>query len=142
MSIFRRGKKENTSTVVTHTAKLQSELEEICGNDKDAYQSLVHTMFLDPRKIDVSLKDAVENAKKYEKNSNPSRARIWYDIAGGIAIYEGNPKKVTEYYGEAARLSGLDYPIVKNAESAVAKAQEFYRRHLKEAPKADVGVDQ
>lgn len=142
MSIFHRRKKENTSAVVTHSAKLQSELEEICGNDKDTYQSLVHTMFLDPRKIDVTIKDAVENAKKYEKSNNPSRARIWYDIAGGISIYEGNPKKVIEYYSEAARLSGLEYPIVKNAEKAVAKAQEFYKRHLKEAPQVDVGVEQ
>ena len=47
-------------------------------------------------------------------------------------MYEGNPKRVAEFFGEAEKLSGLEYPIVNRAEKAVAAAQEYYRKNLKE----------
>jgi hypothetical protein len=88
-------------------------------------------MFLDPRKIGTSMKEAAENAKKFEKDRNLGRARIWYDIAGGLAIYEGDAKKVVEFFREAEKISGIKYPILKSTEKAVAKAQEYYKKHLK-----------
>jgi len=113
----------------TITAGL-TELEQICGDDKETYEALINTMFLDPRKIEISIREAVENAKKYEKDKNISRARVWYEIAGGLAIYEGNPKKVVEYFSESERISGAKYSITRRAEKAVAKAQEFYKKYL------------
>jgi hypothetical protein len=89
-------------------------------------------MFLDPRKIEISMKDAVENAKKFEKENDLARAKAMYEIAGGLAIYEGNVKKVVEYFSECERLQpDMKYPIIKNAEKAVAKAQEYYKKYLK-----------
>ena len=128
MSPLGFGKKEEKHA---ETAKALSGLEQICENDKEAYEALYHTMILNPKKVDTSLKDAIENAKRFEKEKNMTRARIWYDIAGGLAIYEGNAKKVVELFGEAEKLSGIRYPILKNAEKAVAKAQEYYKKHLK-----------
>jgi hypothetical protein len=122
------GKKEEKHA---ETAKTLSDLEQICENDKEAYEALYHTMILNPKKVDTSLKDAIENAKRFEKEKNMTRARIWYDIAGGLAIYEGNAKKVVELFSEAEKLSGIKYPILKNAEKAVVKAQEYYKKHLK-----------
>jgi hypothetical protein len=122
------GKKEEKHA---ETAKALSDLEQICENDKEAYEALYHTMILNPKKVDTSLKDAIENAKRFEKEKNMTRARIWYDIAGGLAIYEGNAKKVVELFSEAEKLSGTKYPILKNAEKAVVKAQEYYKKHLK-----------
>lgn len=127
------GKKEEKKA---ETIKALSDLEQICGDDKEAYEALYHTMILNPKKVETPLKDAVENAKRFEREKNMTRARIWYDIAGGLAIYEGNAKRVVELFGEAEKLSGIKYPILKNAEKAVAKAQEYYKKHLTETVEA------
>jgi hypothetical protein len=125
------GKKEE-KTAVAHTSRAMSELEQLCGDDKQAYEALEHTMFLDPRKIGTSTKEAAENAKRFAKERNLGRARIWYDIAGGLAIYEGDAKKVIEFFAESEKISGLKYPILKDTEKAIAKAQEYYKKHLKD----------
>ena len=130
MSLWKRGdkKEEKPVGVIART----SELEQICEGDKETYEALLQTMFLDPRKIGTSIKDAADNAKKLEKEKNPAKARIWYDVAGGLAIYQGNVKKVVEFFGESQRISKMPYPILKNTEKAVAKAQEYYKRYLKD----------
>lgn len=130
MGLLRRlGKKE--VELVSETSGSISELEKLCGDDKVSYEALQHTMFLDPRKISTPMKVAVENARKFEKEKNLGRARIWYDIAGGLAIYEGDARKVMELFNESERISGMKYPILKDAEKAVAKAQEYYKKNLK-----------
>jgi hypothetical protein len=127
---FRKKKEEKRTD--TETAKTITELEEICGNDKETYEALLNTMFLDPRKITTSMKEAAENAKKFEKEKDFVKARTWYEIAGGLAIYEGNVKKVVEYFSECEKISpNTKYPILKNPEKAVAKAQEYYKKYLK-----------
>ncbi len=128
---FRKGKKEEKNTNMEH-AKIITKLEELCGDDKETYEALFHTMFLDPRKVESSMKEAVENAKNFEKAKDATRARIQYEIAGGLAIYEGNVKKVVEFFSEAAKISPeMKYTILKNPEKAVAKAQEYYKQYLK-----------
>lgn len=130
LGLLRRlGKKE--VELVSETSGSISELEKLCGDDKVSYEALQHTMFLDPRKISTPMKAAVENARKFEKEKNLGRARIWYDIAGGLAIYEGDARKVMELFNESERISGMKYPILKDAEKAVAKAQEYYKKNLK-----------
>jgi hypothetical protein len=126
---FRKGKKEKN--MVIEQPKIVTELERLCWGDKETFEALVHTMFLDPRKVKASMKEAVENAKKFEKAKDSLRARMWYEIAGGLAIYEGDAKKVQEFFGEAEKISPeMKYPILKNPEKAVAKAQEYYKQHL------------
>jgi hypothetical protein len=125
---FKRRREEKKSDV--EPAKKVSELEELTGNDKETYEALRSTMFLDPRKIETSLKQAAENAKKSEKDGDMARAGMWYEVAGGLAIYEGNVKKVIEHYTDAARVTGRQYVILKNPEKAVAVAQEFYKKVL------------
>ena len=125
---FRKKKEEKKKAA----AKTRTELEEICGDDKETYEALYNTMFLDPRKITTSMKEAAENAKKFEKEKDLVRARTWYEIAGGLAIYEGNVKKVVEYFSECEKISpNTKYSILKNPEKAVAKAQEYYKKYLK-----------
>ena len=130
LGFFRRGEKKEEKEHVK-TAAIMSELEKICGDDKETYEALRYTMFLDPRKVGVPLDEAAENARRLETEKNPSRARIWYDIAGGLAIYEGNARKVVEFFGQSEKLSGMKYPILKRAEKAVATAQEYYEKNLK-----------
>lgn len=107
-----------------------TDLEQITGNDRETYEALTATMFLDPRKIETSMKQAVENAKKSEKDGDFARAGMWYEVAGGLAIYEGNVKKVIENYTDAERVTSRKYLILKNPDKAVAAAQEYYKKVL------------
>jgi hypothetical protein len=127
---FRRKKKEEKINI--ETKKTITELEQLCGDDKETYEALYHTMFLDPTKTGISMKEAAENAKKSEKEKDLVKARTWYEIAGSLAIYEGNVKKVVEYFTECEKLTpNTKYPILKNPEKAVEKAQEYYKKYLK-----------
>jgi hypothetical protein len=126
---FRKKKKEEINI---ETAKTITELEQLCGDDKETYEALFNTMFLDPRKVETSMKEAAENAKKSEKEKDFVKARTWYEIAGGLAIYEGNVKKVVEFFSEIEKISpDTKYPILKNPEKAIEKAQEYYKKYLK-----------
>ncbi|MGC8997906.1 MAG: hypothetical protein ACP5JW_00670 [Candidatus Bathyarchaeia archaeon] len=130
LDIFKRKKKEEAKTTNVEV-KQMTELEKLCGDDKETYEALLNTMFLDPRKIGVSMEEAAENAKKFEKEKDFTRAKVWYQIAGGLAIYGGNVKKVVEYFSKCEKLApGASYPILKNPEKAVAKAQEYYKKFL------------
>ena len=122
-----KGKEKSKAS--TMTAENTSTLAQLCGSDLETYQALSH-MFLDPRKIDVSTKQAADKAKKAEKEKDFTSARMWYEVAGGLAIYEGDTKKVVEYYSGAERVSGKKYLILLNPDKAVAKAQEYYKKSL------------
>jgi len=123
---FRRKKDEKTNI------RAITQLEQICGDDKETYEALWHAMLLDPRKLGTSMKEAEENAKKLEKEKDLVRARSWYHVAGGLAIYEGNVEKVEEFFSKCEKISpDVKYTILKDPEKAVAKAQEFYKKYLK-----------
>jgi hypothetical protein len=126
----RRKEQKKTSAPTVHKAEKISELEQLAGNDKMAYEALAQVMFLDPRKIETSMKQAIDNAKKAEKDGDIAKTGMWYEVAGGLAIYEGNVKKVVEYYGEAHRVIGREYKILGSPEKAVALAQEYYKKYL------------
>jgi hypothetical protein len=127
---FRKKKKEEN--VIAETKKTTTELQQLCWDDKETYEALHHSMFLDPRKIETSMKEAAENAKKSEKEEDLVKAKVWYEIAGGLAIYEGNVKKVVEFFTECEKISpDTQYTILKNPEKAVEKAQEYYKKYLK-----------
>ena len=131
MGLLDRFRKKKVEKISAESTKITTELEKLCGNDKETYQALLNTMILDPRKIGTSLKQAVENAKKAEKEKDPAIAREWYRVAGSLAIYEGNAKKAAEFFNEAQRIFPDEkFPFLKNPEKAVAKAQEYYKKHL------------
>ena len=125
LDLFRR-KKEKKS----EATKTLSELEQLCQNDKETYEALKDTMFLDPRKIETSIEEAVKKAKKFEQAKELLEANLWYRIAGGLAIYKGDVKKVKEYFGKCAKISGKKFLILNNTKKAVAKAQEYYKKYL------------
>ena len=130
---FRKKKAEEAAVEKKEAVEETSDLEKICMDDKEAYEALRGTMLLDPRKVEVSLKEAIKKAKDFEKQKDNIRARTWYEVAGGLAIYEGDVKKVKEYFGKCAELSpDSNYAILKFPERAVSKAHEYYQKHLKE----------
>ncbi len=126
-------RKEKEQKIQVESEKSLTELEQICGGDQETYEALSNAMFLDPRKIDASIGTAAKEAKKLEKAKDLVRARMWYEIAGGLAIYEGDAKKVIEYFSKSEKISPeIKYPILKNPKKAVAKAQEYYKKYLKD----------
>lgn len=131
LDFFKKKEKKEENKIEIESQRSITELEKLCGDDIETYEALLDTMFLDPRKVGVSVKEAAENAKKFEKEKDLIKARVWYQIAGGLAIYEGDVEKVVEYFSKCEKLSGASYPILKNPQKAVAKAQEYYEKFLK-----------
>ncbi|XOB41653.1 MAG: hypothetical protein ACKKMS_02955 [Candidatus Nealsonbacteria bacterium] len=123
---FRKKKKEEVKEVIT-------DLEKICGGEKKVYEALLNTMFLCPWKIEIetSMGEVVKKAKEFEKSGDTVRTRMWYETAGGLAIYHGNVAKVRKYFGKCEELSNEKYPILKIPEKAVKKAQEYYLKYPK-----------
>jgi hypothetical protein len=127
-NIFGKGK--GSQKTVAESVGVVTPLQQLCVDDNETYNALFPVMLLDPRKVDASVKEAADQAKKSEKKKDFAGARMWYEIAGGLAIFEGNVKGVVDYYSAAERVTGQDYLILKNPEKAVAKAQEYYKRYL------------
>ena len=129
---FRKKRVEEETVEEKEEVEEVGDLERVCMGDKEVYEALRGTMFLDPRNIEVSMKDSEKKAKEFEKKGDKLRARTWYETAGRLAIYEGDVEKVKKYFGKCAELSpDSDYTILKILERAVSKAQEYYQKHLK-----------
>jgi hypothetical protein len=129
---FRKKEKKEKPLKSVESTKSATDLEQLCEGDKETYEALTNTMLLDPTRIDVSMKDAVKKASTFEKAKDHVRAKLWYEIAGGLAIYKGDTAKVKEFFGKCEKISSeTKYSILKNPEKAVAKAQEYYKKHLK-----------
>jgi hypothetical protein len=121
---------EKAKNRAVQRSEMLSELQQLVGDDEETYEALSATMFLNPKHIEYSLKEAVENAVKAEGVNDKAKAGMWYAVAGGLSMYEGNVKKVVEYYGKAEKIIGKHYKILKNPEKAVAVAQEYYKKFL------------
>lgn len=130
MSWLRKNKEAKVELAPVTTT---TDLEKFLAGDRETYEGLRHAMFLDPRKAETTSRDAAEKAKKAEKDGRkPAIVTQMYEIAGSLAIYEGDAKKVAEYFSKCEKLSPeMKYPILKNPEKAVAKAKEYYEKFLK-----------
>jgi len=117
-------KEERAST------KIVDELDEICRGEPELIEALEDVMFLNPSKIEIKLEEAISKAKKMERNQDRLRAAIWYKIAGGLAIYEGNVSKVKECFSKYSKLTGKSLRILKVPEKAVKAAQKYYSKYL------------
>jgi hypothetical protein len=123
-------KKSEPKKPVVELAEKLSDLQQLTGNDQDIYEALASAMFLNPKNIEPSMKQAIESAKAAEAKGDKPKAGMLYQVAGGLAIYEGNVKKVVEYYTLAEKLTGRHFAILKSPEKAVAVAQEYYKKFL------------
>ena len=129
------GKKKDQSANPGNSAESQepmvlSKLQEVTANDADMYQSLSRLLFLDPKKITTSLEDAVSQASAFESSGNRTRAEVWYRIAGGIALYRGDPDGVRKFFEKASSIAGDRRPeyktIASRSQDAVNLARKFY----------------
>lgn len=133
---FGRRKSTTPEKIAEEKAKIaeaaKGELKAICGNEEEIYLALKDTMFLDPEKITETIEEAEVKAEKFEKAGNTQVAKIWYRIAGGLAIFQNDVPKVLKYYTKYQELDPQNpCLILKNPENAVAKAQEYYKKHQK-----------
>jgi hypothetical protein len=115
---------ENRETMVL------SKLQEIIVGDDEMYRSLSRLLFLDPKKITTSLEDAVSQATTFDLTGNRTRAEVWYRIAGGIALYRGDPESVRKFFEKASSIAGDRRPeyktIASRSQDAVNLARKFY----------------
>lgn len=133
MGLLDRSRRKKKEEINVKPEKSLTELEEICRGNQDTYKALFNVMFLNPKRLDVSMSDAAKKAKELEKAKDLLKAKMWYEIAGRLAIYKGDVKKVIMYFTKCEKISPeTKYPILKNPKEAVAKAQEYYKKHLKD----------
>ncbi|MHA1833954.1 MAG: hypothetical protein ACTSV7_08185 [Candidatus Baldrarchaeia archaeon] len=134
MRIFKglfRKKEEEKKEVIEEKSEL-TELETVCSDAPEILEALEDTMFLYPLKFDISLKDALSRARRFEREGDNIRAALWYRIAGGIAIYEGDVSRVKDCFSKYAKLTGKSPKILEVAEEAVKRAQKYYKKYLEE----------
>jgi len=137
--IFRRKKKEQAQQ-----AEQKTLLEELCRGDKELYEALNRTIMLNP---DMAMKEGIDlhlqRAQEFESAGDTIRARIAYQTAGEISLYEGKLAQAQKFFKKAAEVDpenqyrkAFDYYIKKeNAERALTVAQEFYNKKGKRAVK-------
>jgi len=130
--LFKRKKKEGLIEKEAGGKAEKTELETVCADDPEALEALSNVMFLDPRRINVSMEEAAAKAKEFEDAKDVFRAWMWYKIAGGLAIYAGDVAKVKRYFGKCAKLRPeSSLKILKIPDRAVKKAQEYYSKYLR-----------
>ena len=112
-------------------------LEELCGGNDELYQALSRTILLNPQlTAKEGIDSHIEKAQEYKKTGDKVRARISYQTAGEISLYEGKLAQAQEYFKKAADVDPkfenkkiFEYFSKKeNAEKALAVTQEFYAK--------------
>ena len=105
-------------------------LQEITGNDDEMYRAMSRLLFLDPKRITMTLEDAAAQASSFEASGNKTRAEVWYRIAGGICLYKGDVDGVRKFFEKAASIVGDSRPeyktVASRASDAVALARKYY----------------
>ena len=142
LGIFRKKKKEEKEAATQPTQKTL--LEELCGGDRELYQVLSRTILLNP---EMTVKDGinsyVEKAQQHEETGDNVEARVAYQLAGEISLYEGKLTQAQKFFKKAAEVDPnyvnrkvFEYYSKKeNAERALAVAKEYYRKTGKSAEK-------
>lgn len=143
LGLFRKkaGEKKKEAHVAPQTEP-ETLLEELCGGNKELHEALSRTLLLNP---EMTVKDGIDlhvkKAREFEENQKPTNARIEYQLAGQIALYEGKLPQVQRLFKKAAETEP-DSPYKKafeyfgkkeNAERAIAVAREFYAKTVKRA---------
>jgi poly-D-alanine transfer protein DltD len=141
-------KKEETE-VKTAEPTQKTVLEKLCGNDRELFNALSRTIMLNPEAtVKEGMESYNEKAHEHEKAGNNMRARIAYQVAGEIALYEGKISEVQKFFKKAAeadpnyvQVKVFEYLAKKgNTERAIAVSHQFYAEagKLKETKEGSV----
>jgi len=133
--IFRKEKKEAAAKPAQKTL-----LEELCGGNDELYRALSRTILLNPQiTVKEGIDSYIERAEEYEETGDRARARIAYQVAGEISLYNGKLAQAQKFFKKAAEVDPnfenrniFEYLSKKeNTERALAVAQEFYTKTQK-----------
>lgn len=106
-------------------------LRELCGEDKALYEDLSWSMYLDPTGKGT-YEEAVEKAQKAEREGNRLDARIGYQHAGSLALYEKNAAGVKASFDKVAELSERKFQRIREVpEKAIKIVNQYYEKELK-----------
>ncbi len=139
----KKAKKKEEKEKGTPESAEKSLLEELCGSDTELLFALNHTVLLDPSSLrEEGIDSYIEKAQEFEKNKDFLKARINYQAAGEIALYEQKLAQVQKLFSKCEELaSDPEYRKVfayfstkANAEKALKIAQEYYAKTV-ETPK-------
>ena len=131
----RKGKEEDKGSAVQ--PKPKSLLEELCGDDRELYEALATVILFNPELVvQEGIESYVRKAEEYEKAKDLVRARIAYQVAGAVALYDGNISKAQTLFKKAAEVDpSYSYKKVfeylskkENLQKALAVGQEFYAK--------------
>ncbi len=139
LGFFRRKKEEKKEEEKPESTE-KSLLEELCKGDTELFSVLSHTVLLNPSRLSGErIESYIEKAQESEKKKDFLRARINYQTAGEIALYEGKLKQVQNFFKKCEELeSNPEYKKIftyyskkASAEKALKIAQEYYTQTVK-----------
>ena len=136
LGFFRRKKKEEK---VEKKAKTEEKtlLERLCGDDSELYKVLSRTILVNPSlALQEGMNSYIQKAKELEEKGKPLTARVLYQAAGQIALYEGKAYQVQTFFKKCAETETNPemkkiyefYTKEKNLNKAVKVAKEYYER--------------
>jgi len=112
-------------------------LEQLCGEDSELYEALSRTILLNPDQVlQEGIDSYVQKATEFEEKGSPLKARIHYQVAGQIALYEGKTDQAQKFFRKCAETETSPemkkvfefYTKKKNLDKAVKVAKEYYAR--------------
>jgi len=140
LGIFRKKETKKTEEAKAIPSK-DTLLAELCKGNDELCNALSRTLLLnvESTKSGGGIDARVEKAQEYEKTKDFVRARVEYQVAGELALYEGKTANVQKFFKKAAEMDPsspfkniFEYLAKKeNAEKAVAVAKEYYSRSVK-----------
>ena len=134
VKLFHRSRKEKEEKVEI-AVQQPSELELICGDDKEVYEALNETLLLNILSLpsrEFSMEEALEKAKEKEGSGDLYMAGLEYRMAGQIALFNGDIGRAKEFLGKAQELTGKRYLILAVLDRAVEKARDYYQKKKEE----------
>lgn len=139
--LFRKKEKDTTEKMKeapkTKKPPQKTLLDELSGGNTELHEALSRTLLLNPETLVKDGADFYANkAQEHEEAQNLRDARIAYQVAGEIAMYEGKMAQVQKFFKKAAEVdpecpykNAFEYLSKKeNAERAIAVAREFYKK--------------
>ncbi|UCB60525.1 MAG: hypothetical protein JSW72_00180, partial [Candidatus Bathyarchaeota archaeon] len=115
-------------------------LERLCRDDTELLTVLNHSVLIDPARLrEEGIDSYLKKAEGFEKRKDLPRARVNYQAAGELALYEGKLKQAQKFFKKCEELeSNPEYKKIfsyyskkGNAEKALETAQEYYSQTAK-----------
>jgi len=134
---FLKRKKEEEKPKEKAKPEEKTLLEQLCGEDSELREALNKAILLNP---DLAVKEGldsyVQKAREFEEKGNFWRAKIMYQMAGQIALYEGRTDQVQTFFNKCAEFETIPemkkvyefYTKRRNLEKAVKVAKEYYAK--------------